>query len=172
MKRILFSLLLVSAFAAGAQAQSKASCAKSCAAKAASASSCHSKVAGMTAVSAEDAAAAAKLASLDATIESRKDETTGAVCYVRKETCSHSGSVSYVALNYDAATNTFVNVSPTAVNETKAAGCGSAKATSASVKSCCVAGSANKACCASKGKVATTTNANEGKPVKTAGGSN
>jgi hypothetical protein len=88
------------------------------------------------------------MASLDATIETRTDPSTGAVTYVRKETCSHSGAVSYVNVNFDPATNTFVNVSPTGTGS--GASCGS-KATSASGKSCGSGASAGKSCCAGKG---------------------
>lgn len=173
MKRIIFSILLFSACAFAVQAQGSG-CAKSCTAKSASAASCHAKVASAStnAVPAEHLAAAAKLASMDKSIEARKTED-GGVTYVRKETCGHSGSVSYMALSYDAAHNSFVNVSPSEVSTTttkSAAGCGPAKATAG--KACCAAGASTKACCASKAKTTTasSTNENEGKPVKTSGG--
>jgi hypothetical protein len=155
-----------------AEAQSS-SCAKSCTGKkAASAASCQSKVSTASVVIApEHQAAAAKLASMDATIESRKNET-GGVSYVKKETCAYSGSVSYVDLGYDASTNTFVNVSPADVRAASSTGCGP-KATSASGKAACATGAAGKSgCCASKAKSASATSASslDAKPVKTSGG--
>jgi hypothetical protein len=175
MKKIFFSLLLLSAFALTADAQSS-NCAKSCAAKkGAAAASCQSKVSTASVVIApEHQAAAAKLASMDASIEARKNET-GGVSYVKKETCGYSGSVSYVSLGYDPATNTFVNVAPSelAPAAKSSTGCGPSKATSANGKACCASGSAAKAgCCASKAKTASATSASslEAKPVKTSGG--
>lgn len=145
MKKVLFSLFVFSAIAFGAQAQT---CSKSCTAKPAAASaSCHEGAA-----SASTAEAAAKLASMDATIESRTCPVSGTVSYVRKETNKADGSVSFVNVNYDATTNTFVNVAPSQMQGHE--GCG-AKATSTNGKSCCSGGSSatgSKACCAEKGK--------------------
>jgi hypothetical protein len=154
MKKILFSLCFFSFMIVGAQAQ-KASCAKSCTkGTAASAAACQAKAPSVA--TAESVNAAAKVASMDASIETRTDPGTGAVTYVRKETCSHSGTVSYVDVTFDESTNTFVNVSP--VHGTgKSAGCGTAKAASAGGKGCCASGaSAGKSCCASKGAAAKT----------------
>lgn len=147
MKKILFSLCFFSFMIVGAQAQ-KASCAKPCTKSTAASASCHEKApSAASATSGANLDAAAKLASMDASIETRTDPATGNVSYVRKETCSHSGSVSYVDVSYDASTNTFVNVSPA-----KAMGSGcSTKATSASGKACCTNGAAmGKSCCAGK----------------------
>ena len=144
MKKILFSLCFFTFLAIGAQAQ-KTSCAKTCT-KSTAAASCQTKAPSSTATTASGMSAA-QLASMDATIETRTDPATGNVSYVRKETCSHSGKVSYVNVNYDATTNTFVNVSPVSGAGT---GCGT-KATSASGKSCCASGAtAGKSCCAGK----------------------
>lgn len=152
MKKILFSLCLLMMMAAGAQAQ-KSSCSKPCTKSAAASTACHSKAPAAASLTDADKAAAAKLASLDGSIEPRTDSKTGEVNYVRKQTCAHSGAVSYVDVNYDAATKTFVNVSPAHAAE-KSAGCGS-KATSASGKSCCASGaSMGKSCCAGKSKSA------------------
>jgi len=139
MKKVLFSLFLFSAMAVGVQAQSS-SCAKACAAKPAGAA-CESK-------SAEASAAAAKLASTDATIETKTCPGTTAVCYVRKVS-EKNGSVSYVDVTYDASTNTFVNVSPMKTSE---AGC--SKSASGS-KACCAPG-------ASKTKTASSTTSSHG----------
>lgn len=140
MKKVLFSLLLLSAFALTAQAQT---CSKSCTAKPAGA--CQG-----TAATTSTADAAAKLASMDATIESRTCPVTGTVSYVRKQT-QQDGTVSFVSVNYDATTNTFVNVAPSTVEGHE--GC-SGKATSTNGKSCCTSGTAtgSKSCCSEKGK--------------------
>ena len=71
---------------------------------------CEGKSASVATTGGSDAAA--KLASMDSSIETKTCPVTGTVSYVRKETCAGSGTVSYVDVNYDAATNTFVNVSP------------------------------------------------------------
>jgi hypothetical protein len=152
MKKVLFPFFFFSLMVVGAQAQ-KSSCAKSCAAKPASASvSCVSK--GSAASASETSMAAAKLASMDQTIETRTCPVSGTVSYVRKEN-GQNGSASFVDVNYDASTNTFVNVSP--VKGESASNCGS-KTKSAS----------GKACCAGKGKATSTSSASaaEGKAVK------
>ena len=156
MKKILFSVFFFSLMIVGAQAQ-KSSCAKTCTKSAAASAACKDKAPGSTASVAtlENSAAAAKLASMDASIESRKDDATGNVTYVRKETCAHSGKVSFVDVSYDASTNTFVNLSPMKAAGT-GAGCGS-KGTATSGKACCASGaSAGKSCCASKGAAVKT----------------
>lgn len=138
----------------GAQAQK---CSQPCT-KSASSSSCHAVA--PSAVSAETSAAAAKLASLDPTIESRANPTTGIVSYYRKETCAHSGSVSYVDVSYDAVSNSFVNVSPMKMEGTGTGSnsCTGKASTTASGKACCTAGaSAGKSCCAGKAASVKTT---------------
>ncbi|HSF89204.1 MAG TPA: hypothetical protein VLA46_07285 [Saprospiraceae bacterium] len=168
MKKVLFSFFLFSVMAVGVQAQ-KSACSKSCTAKpAAGVSSCEGKSASVATTGGSDAAA--KLAAMDASIETKTCPVTGTVSYVRKETCAGSGTVSYVDVNYDAATNTFVNVSPMKMEGNK--DCGT-KGTSANGKSCCAgkstatstSGSTGKSCCAGKPSAATTTS---GKAVKTA----
>lgn len=160
MKKVLFSFVVMSLMAVGAQAQ-KSSCSKTCTAKpAAAAVNCSSE---------SSTAAAAKLASMDASIESRTCPVSGTVSYVRKET-GKNGAVSFVDVSYDASTNTFVNVSPVKAEAAKAS-CGTS-ATSASGKSCCATkASASKSCCAGKAKTASaaTTAPADGKPVKTSG---
>lgn len=160
MKKILFSLFFFSLMIVGAQAQ-KSSCAKTCTKSAAASAACKDKAPGSNTASVatiENSAAAAKLASMDASIESRTDAATGNVTYVKKETCSHSGKVSFVDVSYDASTNTFLNVSPMKAAGT-GVGCGShTKGTATSGKACCASGaSAGKSCCASKGAAAKTT---------------
>ena len=156
MKKVLFSIFFFSLMVVGAQAQ-KSACSKSCTAKPASASvsSCH-----------DSNAAAAKLASTDPTIETRTCPVSGTVSYVRKQTASANGAVSYVDVNYDAASNSFVNVSP--VKMEGGAGC-APKATSANAKGCCSAtAAASKSCCAGKGKAASAASCGpDGKAIKT-----
>ncbi|MDZ4748935.1 MAG: hypothetical protein SH808_10630 [Saprospiraceae bacterium] len=168
MKKVLFSFFLFSVMAVGVQAQ-KSACSKSCTAKpAAGVSSCEGKSTSVATTSGSNDAAT-KLASMDASIESKTCPVTGTVSYVRKETCAHSGTVSYVDVNYDGTTNTFVNVSPMKMEGNKECG---TKGTSASGKSCCAgkssatstSGSNGKSCCAGKTSEATTTS---GKAVKT-----
>lgn len=173
MKKVLFSIFFFSLLAIGAQAQ-KSSCAKSCAAKPASASaSCGSKSSSSVATlnSMETTTAAAKLASMDPTIESRTCPVSGTVSYVRKETSGNSQKVSYVDVSYDASSNTFVNMSPSKM-EGGHEGCGTAKAASASGKGCCAGtAAAGKACCAGKGKATKATSASsaDGKAIRTSG---
>jgi hypothetical protein len=151
MKKFIFSLFFFSMMIVSAQAQ-KTSCAKTCTKSSAASAACKSQAPGAASVSTADLnAEMAKVASMDASIETRKDPATGNVSYVRKETCSHSGKVSYVDLSYDASAGSFVNVSPMKM-EGKSAGSGcSSKATSVNGKACCSKGVADgKACCAGK----------------------
>ena len=103
--------------------------------------------------------AIAQAASLDETIERRVCETSGKVSYYRKDVCQKSGKVSYEPVNYDAATNQFVNASPSEMGSAKKSCCASkgATATAASTgKKACAGSKAGKSCCASKGAKATT----------------
>ena len=172
MKKILFSFSLLLCFALAAQAQ-HACCSKASADKGGK-SSCEVKVASAsTPIPSEYQTAAAKVASLDATIEPRTNPVTGEVTYVRKESAAHNGEVSFVALNFDPATSTFVNVSPTQVAaKENTQSCGASK--SASGKSCCAAGASTKSCCADKAKTSTASSTTSPAPVtatKTSGGS-
>lgn len=148
MKKVLFSLFFMGALIVGASAQ-KAECSKPCGSKTAS-TSCQAKATGNASV--DEAAAAAKLASMDPTIQSHTCPVSGTVSYQRKE-AQKDGSVKFVDLKYDASSNTFVNTSPSAMPGKE--GCtGQASGSSAS-KSCC-AGKASAtsaksgACCAGK----------------------
>lgn len=166
MKKVLFSLSLLVCLAFAAQAQ-HSGCSQSCTGK--SKSSCEVKVAdAATPIPSEYQTAAAKVASLDATIEPRTNPVTGEVTYVRRETSTHNGEVSFVALNFDPATSTFVNVSPTQVAaKENTQGCGaSAKNASNSKMSCCAAGSSSKSCCADKAKTTSATSTTAPAPVK------
>jgi hypothetical protein len=90
---------------------------------------------------------AAKAAASDASIEKRQAED-GSIAYVRKE-ADAQGSVKFVSVQYDEASNAFVNVAP------KSAAAGVAtegmvkKSCTASEKKACAGGAgAGKACCA------------------------
>ena len=135
MKRItLFFALLVGLGLTSLQAQT---CSKS-------ASACSKKSASMTASEkahcAGSAEAAAKMASLDATIETRTDEKTGAVTYVRKEVNPETGAATFTSIEYNSELGKFVNCSP---KEGKA---------------CCKGADAKK-CCSGKGAKATSADA-------------
>jgi len=151
MKKLLFSIFFLSIMVVGANAQ-KAACSKTCT-KSANSAACQAKApSAASATSADYNDAAAKLASLDATIISRADATTGNVAYYRKETCANSGAVSYVGLSYDVATNTFVNVAPSTMEGAGVGTSGCAgKATSVSGKpGCSASAGTGKSCCAGK----------------------
>ncbi len=139
-----------------AQAQ-KANCSKPCT-KSVAAWQAKAPSAAMASGS-ETSAYAAKVAAMDQTIETRTDPVTGNVSYVRKETGCHSGSVSYVNVSFDPATNSFVNVSPMTMEGGQAV---STKAGTPSGKACCAAhAGSGKSCCA--GKVAS---AKSGEKIK------
>ncbi len=145
MKRFLFSALFLSLMVVGAQAQSSACCKKG-ASKDASAKSCDGKSTSSTAeVSTTEAAA--KLAATDKSIESKTCPVSGKVSYSKMET-SKKGEVTYVDVNYDAETNTFVNASAMKMTDSK-----DCSSKSADAKACCAgktADSKSKACCSDK----------------------
>lgn len=138
MKKFIFSAFLMALMIAGAQAQSSGA-AKACCSKggSANAAACESKVASVSATDQEAyAMAAAKLASTDASIETRTSATDGQVSYVRK-TSQPDGSVSFVDVTYDATTQSFVEKTI------------EAKPTSAKAAKACCAGKTggSKSCC-------------------------
>jgi hypothetical protein len=103
------------------------------------------------------ASKAASAAKTDATIESRVAED-GTVSYMRKE-ADQTGNVRLVSVQYDEASNAFVNVAPKGSASTTTAtdgmvkkSCGTSTATSTTgTKACCTAGKAEgKTCCAKK----------------------
>lgn len=120
---------------------------------AANAQSCHA--AGKSCC----ASKAAKAASADTNIEKRMADD-GTLSYVRKE-ADAQGNVKFVSVQFDEASNTFVNVAPKSIsNDDKAgltkkacAGSGEGKACSAGEAKACGAGKEGKACCAAKAKV-------------------
>ena len=119
---------------------------------AASAQSCHGAAAssGKSCCSSKMASAMAA----DPSIEKRMADN-GAVSYVRKE-ADAQGNVRFVSVQFDEATNKFVNVNtaPKAMTAEDKAGCVKKTASccsSAEKKACAGAGAGSgKACCASK----------------------
>lgn len=124
-------------------------------------------VLGMAAVNAQSccaggagkscAAKVSKAASADPTIEKRQSDD-GSVAYVRKE-ADAQGNVKFVSVQFDEASNAFVNVAPKmisaddkAVTTKKAAACSASE-----MKSCSGEKSGGKACCAHKAGAASST---------------
>ena len=102
--------------AAGLMAQSaeKAKCSKEKTACCASKKSA-STAAVSTEMNAKVLSMAKSIADKDETITTRKCAETGAVGFYKKNVCATSGKVSYDEVQFDEATKTFVNTSPTAV---------------------------------------------------------
>jgi len=92
---------------------------------------------------------AAKAAASDASIEKRMADD-GTVSYVRKESDTQ-GNVKFVSVQFDEASNTFVNVAPKSVSDDCKAGMTKKACAAGSGKACCAAGAKEgKACCAAK----------------------
>ena len=102
---------------------------------------------------AKTAAAAAKLASLDESIEAKTCAKSGNVSYYQKSTCAKSGKTSLTEVKYCTTSQKFVNVSPDA----KAMGVSGTKA------ACSKTAGANAAC--SKKAGAKTASLVDGKPA-------
>lgn len=105
---------------------------------AANAQSCHAG-AGAGAGKSCCAGKMAKAAAADPSIEMRKADD-GSVSYVRKESDTQ-GNVKFVSVQYDEASNAFVNVAPKTVTADEKTGM---------TKKACCAGKEGKACCAGK----------------------
>ncbi|MFT5383786.1 MAG: hypothetical protein ACI8VT_003824 [Saprospiraceae bacterium] len=93
--------------------------------------------------------AAATAATMDADIEKRMSEETGAVYYVRKVVNADTGT-SYVNVDYNADAKKFVNVSPTHTS-------GKTASTSSSKEGTTTPTSGKTAACCSKDKAAACT---------------
>jgi len=123
----------------------------------ANAQSCGSKKAtsakSETACCAKTAAAAAKLASMDESIESKTCAKSGKVSYTKKEVCAKSGKVSYTDVEYCTKSGKFVNMSPKDVKDVKCtkskASCGD-KAKASKAKATKVSSTTKKSCAAPK----------------------
>ena len=156
MKKFLFSLFFFSLMIVGAQAQSKAACSKTCTKSEAAACKATSPSTASTAMTSDVDynASAAKLAANDPTIQVHTCPVTGSVSYTRKETNAANGQVASVDVSYDAATNSFVNVSPV---KAEGSGCGTKAATVSSKSGCSGAAAQGKSCCAGKGAAVKST---------------
>jgi len=95
-------------------------------------------------------AAAAKLASMDDSIESKTCSKSGKVTYYKNSTCSTSGKVTSKEVTYDKNSKKFVNVSPSK----KAAAVGGKNVKKAAVAKKVSATSAKKSCAAKCSKSA------------------
>ena len=95
---------------------------------------------------------AAKAASSDASIEKRQAED-GTVAYVRKE-ADAQGNVKFVSVQYDEASNAFVNVAPKTATAGTTEGMVKKSCTAGEKKACCAGGAAaaGKSCCAKAGE--------------------
>lgn len=164
MKKLVFTLMVVFFGAAGLMAQSaeKAKCSKDKAACCASKKSA-STASVSTEMNAKVLSMAKSIADKDETITTRQCAESGTVGFYKKNVCSTSGKISYNEVQFDQATKTFVNTSPTDVqnanqgtmikvvnmeNGTTSEATVDAKET----KKC--ASKAGKKCCASKAKKA------------------
>lgn len=97
-----------------------------------------------------------KAAAADPNIEMRKADD-GSVAYVRKE-ADAQGNVKFVSVQFDEASNAFVNVAPktlTASTTTDDKAGMTKKSCAAGEKKACCAGKEGKACCAAKGAAET-----------------
>ncbi|MFN4255100.1 MAG: hypothetical protein ACK4Q5_08865 [Saprospiraceae bacterium] len=98
---------------------------------------------------------AAKAAAADATIEKRTADD-GSVAYVRKESDAQ-GNVKFVSVQFDEASNAFVNVAPKGMAASDKEGMTKKSAScSGEKKAGCGSASAGKSCCASKAAKAET----------------
>ncbi|MBC7776172.1 MAG: hypothetical protein H7246_12120 [Phycisphaerae bacterium] len=115
---------------------------------AANAQSCHSAAsAGKSCC----ASKAAKAATSDATIEKRQAED-GSIAYVRKE-ADAQGNVKFVSVQFDEASNAFVNVAPKTASANATEGMVKKSCTAGEKKACCAGGAASgKSCCAKPGE--------------------
>jgi len=94
------------------------------------------KAGAKTACCAKTKAATAKAVSADASIEKRVCATSGKESYFRNETCATSGKITSTEVKFDAATSTFVNVSPARGDMPAAENTSTKKACSSSKASC------------------------------------
>ena len=140
MKKLFLFLAFFGCIAFSANAQKAACCSKKAAATCSKTAAADSKV-------------AAKFASLDESIESKVCSTSGTVSYVKNYVCSESGKMTSTPVEFDAATQKFVNVSPQNAEQ----GVGGQNAEVKTVKAVkavktakTVKTTAKKSCCASK----------------------
>ena len=117
---------------------------------AANAQSCHGSASATAGASKSCCTSkAAKAAAADTNIEKRMADD-GTVSYVRKESDTQ-GNVKFVSVQYDEASNTFVNVAPKSVTAEGNSGMVKKSCAMGSSKACCAGGAKEgKACCAAK----------------------
>lgn len=118
---------------------------------AANAQSCHGSASTAAAGASKSCciSKASKAAAADTNIEKRMADD-GSVSYVRKESDSQ-GNVKFVSVQYDEASNTFVNVAPKSVTAEGNTGMVKKSCAMGSSKACCAGGAKEgKACCAAK----------------------
>ena len=133
---------MIGAYAADAQACSKAEAGKACCAS--------KKSASLSMTDAETLAAAELAASVDASIKKNVCEKSGTVSWTQKTVCEKSGAVSWEPVQYDATAQKFTKVGSVMMEKgadaPKTKACSGAKEGTTS----CSKASAGKACCASK----------------------
>ncbi len=123
---------------------------------------------------AHGAAAAAKLASMDASIETRTCPHTGKVSYMKKNVSAENGKATFTEVEYCSKSGKFVNVSPSekaACSKSKAGCSGDAKATKVSSTGgagCCAGAKAASASCCDKSKSSGASSVGTTKKVATA----
>lgn len=105
--------------------------------------------------------AALKAASMDANIETKVCEKSGAVCF-KKKTVGADGVASYADVRFDEATAQFVAIPA----DEAAAGASTGKKSCS--KSCCAKGSAAKGCCSKSKGTASATNSENMAPAQPA----
>ncbi len=119
-------------------------------------------------------AAAAKLASMDASIETRTCPQTGKVSYMKKNVSAENGKATFTEVEYCSKSGKFINVSPSekaACSKSKAGCSGDAKATKVSTAGgagCCAGAKAASASCCDKSKSAGASSAATTKKAATA----
>lgn len=117
MKKFLVLFAMVAFVGTIASAQAPAKCTKSKAACTASKTSAKTVSTDAEALPTCSVAAAAKLASLDESIQSKTCSASGTVSYYKKNVCSTSGKVSLKEVKYCSTSQAFVNVAPPANKE-------------------------------------------------------
>lgn len=123
-------------------------------------------------------AAAAKLASMDASIETRTCPHTGKVSYMKKNVSAENGKATFTEVEYCSKSGKFVNVSPSekaACSKSKAGCSGDAKADAKATKvsatggaGCCAGAKAASASCCDKSKSSSASSVGTTKKVATA----
>jgi hypothetical protein len=137
---VLFLFFGLISFSASAQCTKDASAGKACcAAKKATASTGTSTTQVASVLMEADAAVAAS----NGTVTKRTCETSGTASYYQKSTCSHSGTVTWEEVKYDATTKKFTKVASASMEK-------DANGKAVDTKTSCSKAASGKACCATK----------------------